>query len=257
MKVVVLGGNGTMGARVVRLLELAGHEVVAASRSTGIDAYAGTGLADSFAGADAVVDCLNIVSMKAGVCVDFYETTARNVIRAAEDARVAHLVCVSIVNARNPEINRRMGYYRGKAAQEARYQNARIPTTIVRTTQWFELAETLIDQMRVGPIAVVPRMMSQPVAADAVARLVVSVVELGVDAPAGVELAGPEPRDLAKLARLVARNNAVVHNGGPHPRVIPVPVPGIKVLNGGLLPGIGVAKDPTLFEEWLANGRTA
>ena len=118
MKIVVLGGNGTMGARVVRLLELAGHEVVAASRSTGIDAYAGTGLADSFAGADAVVDCLNIVSMKANVCVDFYETTARNVIRAAEDARVAHLVCVSIVNARNPEINRRMGYYRGKAAQK-------------------------------------------------------------------------------------------------------------------------------------------
>ena len=257
MKVVVLGGNGTMGTRVVRLLERAGHEVVAASRSTGVDAYAGTGLAGAFERADAVVDCLNIVSMKADACVDFHETTARNVIRAAEEARVAHLVCVSIVNARNPEVNRRMGYYRGKAAQEAMYQNARIPTTIVRTTQWFELAETLIGQMKVGPVSVVPRMMSQPVAADAVARLVASVVELGVDAPAGVELAGPEPRDLAKLARLVARNNAVLRNGGAHPRVIPVPVPGLKVLNGGLLPGAGIATDPTLFEEWLANGRTA
>lgn len=246
-----------MGARVVRLLERSGHEAIAASRSTGTDAYAGVGLADSFAGADAVVDCLNIVSLKANVCVDFYETTARNVIRAAEDASVAHLVCVSIVNARNPEINRRMGYYRGKAAQEARYQNARIPTTIVRTTQWFELAETLIDQMRVGPLAIVPRMVSQPVAADAVARLIVSVVELGIDAPAGVELAGPETRDLAKLARLVAHNNAVVHNGGSHPRVVAIPVPGLKVLNGGLLPGIGVAKDPTTFEEWLTSGRSS
>ncbi|MBP2388520.1 SDR family oxidoreductase [Paeniglutamicibacter kerguelensis] len=257
MKVIVLGGQGNMGGRVAQLLESAGHQAILASRSTGIDAYTGTGLADSFAGADAVVDCLNIISMKADVCVDFYETTARNVIRAAEDARVAHLVCVSIVNARNPEINRHMGYYRGKAAQEARYQNAPVPTTIVRSTQWFELTETLINQLRVGPIALVPRMMSQPVAADAVARVIVSAVELGTEAPAGVELAGPEPRNMAKLARLVAHNNNVLQNGAPHTRVIAVPVPGIKVLNGGLLPGVGVAKDPTTFEEWLTNGRTA
>ncbi|GAA3327774.1 SDR family oxidoreductase [Paeniglutamicibacter sulfureus] len=257
MRVSVLGGSGNMGKRVVGLLQEAGHDVVVASRSSGVDAYTGFGLAVALRGADTVVDCLNMTSVNARACIDFHETTAKNIIRSAEQEGVKHLVCISIINARNPEVNRRMGYYRGKAAQEARYQNAKIPTTIVRSTQWFELAETLLDQMKIGPVAVVPHMHCQPVAADAVAQLVVSMAEAGSDAPAGVELAGPEPRNMARLARLVARSNAAANHRGPHPRVIGVPVPGMKALNGGLLPANAVRTDPTTFEQWLANGRRA
>lgn len=257
MRVIVLGGNGNLGKRVVGLLLAAGHEVVAASRSSGVDAYTGFGLAVALDGADAVVDCLNMMSLNAAVSIDFYDTTAKNIIRAAEEERVKHLVCISILNARKPEVNKRMGYYRGKAAQEARYQNSKIPTTIVRSTQWFEVAETLLEQMSIGPVAVVPHMHSQPVAADAVARLVVSTIEAGSNAPAGVEIAGPEPRNMAQLARLVSRSNAASRNGGPHARVIGIPVPGMKALNGGLLPSHAVPRDPTTFEQWLANGRKA
>lgn len=257
MKVIVLGGSGNMGTRVVGLLRDSGHEVVAAGRTTGVDAYTGSGLEAAFRGADAVVDCLNLMSISAAACIDFYDTTAKNIIHTAEQEQVGHLVCVSIINARKPEVNKRMGYYRGKAAQEARYQNTKVPTTIVRSTQWFELAETLVGQMKLGPISVVPRMLSQPVAADAVARLVASSIESGKGAPAGVELAGPEPRNMAQLARLVARDTAATGNGGPHPRVIGVPVPGMKALNGGLLPTGAVRRDPTTFEQWLADGRKA
>lgn len=246
-----------MGGRVVQLLLKAGHEAVAASRSAGIDAYAGVGLNEAFAGADGVVDCLNVNTARAKASVDFYDSTARHVISAAQRAGVGHLVCLSIVNARNPRVNKHMGLYQGKTAQEERYQNSGIPTTIVRSTQWFELAEQLLDQMRIGPVAVIPRMQCQPVAADAVARLIVSTVELGVEAPAEVELAGPEPRDLAKLARIVSKRNAVLHEHRPHARVFSFPIPGMHALNGGLLPNAGVPTDPTTFEEWLLNGKIA
>ncbi len=257
MKVIVLGGNGNLGRRVVGVLREAGHEVVAASKTTGVDAYTGLGLAPVLEGADAVVDCLNLASPNAGACIDFYDTTARNIIRAAEQERVKHLVCVSIINARKPKINRFMGYYRGKAAQEARYQNARVPSTIVRSTQWFELAETMLGQMGFGPLSVVPRMKTQPVAADAVARLVASTVESGKNAPAGVELAGPEERDMAQLARLVSKDNAAAGNAGPRARVLGLPVPGVLAFNGGLIPLASVVRDAMTFEQWLANGRRA
>lgn len=257
MKVVVLGGTGTMGGRVVQLLLKAGHETVAASRSAGIDAYTGVGLNEAFAGADSVVDCLNGNTAKAKTSVDFYDTTAKRIIDAAQLAGVGHLVCLSIINARNPQVNKHMGLYQGKAAQEERYQKSKIPTTIVRSTQWFELAEQLTGQMRVGPVAVIPRMQCQPVAADAVARLIVSAVALGVEAPAEVELAGPEPRDLAKLARIVSKRNAALHEQRPHAPVVSFPIPGMHALNGGLLPKAGVPTDPTTFEEWLINDKSA
>lgn len=257
MKVVILGGTGTMGGRVVKLLQKAGHNTIAASRSSGIDAYSGIGLDEVFAGADCVVDCLGTNLAGAKACTDFYDTSAKNIIHAAKAADVGHLVCLSIINARDPRVNKHMGLYKGKTAQEARYQNVHIPTTIVRPTQWFELAEQLMDQLRFGPVAVVPRMKSQPVAADAVARLLASVVELGIEAPAGVELAGPEPRDLARLARLVSKSNAALHMESSHPRVITVAVLGMYALNGGLIPKLGVSTDPTTFEQWLLNGKSA
>lgn len=257
MKVVVFGGTGTMGGRVVDLLHQAGHLAIAASRSSGIDAYSGIGLGEVLDGADCVVDCLGTNAAGAKASTDFYDTTAKNILHAAKAAGVGHLVCLSIINARDPRVNKHLGLYKGKTAQEARYQNTRIPATIVRSTQWFELAEQLLAQLRFGPVAVVPRMQCQPVAADAVAKLLVSVVELGADAPAGVELAGPERRDMAKLARLVAKRNAVLHEPVPHPRVITFAVPGVYALNGGLLPKPGVPTDPTTFEEWLLNGKRA
>lgn len=232
-----------MGGRVVRELEARDHEVVAASRSTGVDAYTGSGLTEVFKGADVIVDCLGINSMKARTCIDFHETTAGNIVLAAEATGVSRLVCLSIVNASEPSVNRFLGYYRGKAAQERAYS-----LSPLRTTQWHDFPQKISRDLRVGRFALVPRMHSQPVAPEAVARLIATTVEAGPDAPEVVELAGPEPRDMAELARdLLARTK-------PRVRVIGIPGFGLKVFTGGLLPKAGVPLDPETFEQWLETG---
>lgn len=244
LRVVVLGGRGALGRRVVDLLAEQGHDVAAASRASGADAYTGRGLAEAFAGADTVVDCLNISTLRRRTAVDFFATSAMQVSGAAGRAGVRHLVCLSIVNAARPEVAAALGYYAGKAAQEAAYRSASVPMTLARTTQWFELAESMLGQIRLGPLAVVPRMRSQPVAADAAAAFVVDLVEHG-DGQRIAELAGPEVHDLAELARRIA---AVTPSA---PRVLGVPAPG-ALGSGGLLPRGDHLTDRTTFDAWLA-----
>lgn len=245
MRAVIVGGSGNMGARVAGLLEADGHEVVVASRATGVDAYTGKGLGDAFAGADVIVDCLGSASMGAKACIDFHETTAGNIIGAAAEAGVNRLLCLSIINAGEPSVNRFMGYYRGKAAQERAYSKSPLHVTILRTTQWHDFARRFSRTLRVGRYAFVPRMQSQPVDPDVVARLICDTLETAAPAPATVELAGPEPRDMAELARiLLAREEPAV-------RVVGIPHFGIKVFSGGLLPEVGVPLDSETFEQWL------
>jgi uncharacterized protein YbjT (DUF2867 family) len=242
VRIVVLGATGQIGSPLVTALEDRGHDVVRASRATGVDARTGTGLDAAFEGADVVVDALNPQTRGKRPTVDFFATTAQHVVTAARRTRVGHLVVVSIWNATHPDAVG-YGYYAGKAAQERAYQDSGLPVTIVRSTQWYELAETLVSAARLGPIALAPHMIARPLAVDAAAHAVAAVCEAAPD-PDGVVLAGPQRRDLFDLARRIA---------GGHPRLVAVNPPGMRAFARGVLlppddvPGIG----PT-FDEWLA-----
>ena len=182
-RVVVLGGTGEMGARVAAALEARGHDVVRAARSTGVDVTTGAGLDDALVGADTVLDCLNVVTTSRADAVAFFEGAARRVRAAAEQAGVGHLVVLSIVNTTDPTVRRAVGYYAGKAAQEEAYEGTTVPVTVVRTTAWFTLGETFLSQIRLGRVAVVPRLRLRPVHPDAAASLLADVVARGPGTP--------------------------------------------------------------------------
>lgn len=247
-RVVVLGGTGAMGSRVSELLRHRGHDVVVASRATGVDATTGAGLGDAMVGADTVVDCLNVLSLSRRTAVSFFGGAATRASSAAERAGAAHVVCLSIVNVSDPAVRRATGYYAGKAAQEEAYAAGNVPLTLARTTAWFSLAETFLGQIRLGRVALVPAMRLRPVHPAAVATFLVDAVEAGPPAPGGPavrQLAGPDQLDSAAMARAVARAR--------HPGVtvvrLPVPMAGLRE---GLLPAGDVAVDPRRFAEWLA-----
>jgi len=246
-RIVVLGGTGEMGRRVAARLTAGGHEVLTASRSTGVDVVSGSGLDEALSGADTVLDCLNLQTMSRRRAVGFFRGSAAAVTAAAQRAGVGHLVCLSIVNVTDPAVRRATGYYAGKAAQEETYLASGTPVTVVRTTAWFTLAETFLTQARVGRVAVVPRLLLRPVHPDAAAEALVAAVDEGPPpegAPARWELGGPEVHDAAELARRVA---AVRH---PGVRVAAVPVP-LRRLREGLLPGDEVPTDGRRFADWL------
>ncbi|GAA4399886.1 SDR family oxidoreductase [Fodinibacter luteus] len=249
-RVVVLGGTGAMGAAVSRVLAGRGHDVVVAARATGVDATTGAGLDEALAGADTVVDCLNVVSISRRTAVSFFGGAATRVASGAARAGVGHVVCLSVVNAADPGVRRAAGYYAGKAAQEEAYAAGAVPTTLARTTAWFSLAETFLEQIRVGPLAVVLGMRLQPVHPDAAAAFVADAVEAGPATsrgPQARQLAGPEELDAAAMARAVARARH------PGVRVVRLPPP-MPALRTGLLPRGDVEVDTRRFADWLAEG---
>ncbi|MFI7581117.1 NAD(P)H-binding protein [Kocuria kalidii] len=246
-KVAVLGATGQLGARVVTQLRQRGVDVVEVSRGQGTDVYSGQGLDAAFDGVSTVVDCLNLETLSRRRAVDFFTTAARNVVAAAQRTGVSRIVCVTIINARDPEVHRWMGYYAGKAAQERTYRAGAVPVMFVASAQWYELAETLLSQMRIGPLSAVPGMRSRPLAADEAAAFVVDrVLEAGGTATSDdAVIAGPEVRDLAELAR------AIDQRRGGRRKVVRVPVSVTALGNGGLLPRGDFTTAPTRFEDWL------
>lgn len=245
MRVVVLGASGQSGSLVAAELVARGVEVVAAQRSSGVDAYTGQGLAEVCAGADAVVDCTDIRTQSAKKAVDFFGTVAGNVADAAIAAGVGRVVCLSIINAADPQVHAKFGYYRGKAAQEQAYREKlggdRLVT--VRSAQWFELARQLMSGLQFGPVAVVPRMLSRPLAMSDAARAVADAVT--EPEAADIEIAGPQEIDLVDVARTVARRD-----GAPR-WVIPIRFGGPAIRGGGLLPRGGFRRAPMTFADWL------
>ncbi|WP_168703452.1 SDR family oxidoreductase [Gordonia paraffinivorans] len=248
MKIVVIGASGVLGSRVVEELSRRGHEVVGANRARGVDAYTGEGLAEVMSGADVVVDCLSLETLSAKKAIDFFRTTAANIARAATDAGVGHVVCVSIANADKPEVNAKFGYYQGKAAQEDAYRQALPPEvlTIVASTQWFELAEQMMVRMSLGPVAVAPKMWSRPAAAADVARVVADVATSADHDGRKVEVAGPDEMDLVDVAKAVASRRR-------SPRwVIGASVGGPAIRRGGLVPAHPDIVTTTALDDWLA-----
>lgn len=244
MKVVVLGGSGQIGRLLTEALRESGAQVLAAQRSAGVDAATGAGLASAFGGADVVVDCTNITTTRAKVALDFFGTVAGNVARAADEAGVGRVVCLSIINAARPSVNKKNGYYQGKGLQEKVYRDAlgdRV--TIVRSAQWYELAAQIADMARLGPISLVPHMLSRPLSAQDAARLLADVVLQ----PPGrdIEIAGPTDLDLLDVAKAIAGRT-----GSPR-WTIGINFGGKAFRDGGLLPDHPDIVAPTTLSQWL------
>lgn len=234
-----------MGSRVVEQLRRAGHDVLAASRTHGVDVLTGAGLDAALAGADVVIDCLNRTALSRRAAMPFFVGTADRVLDAARRCGVPHLVLTSICNVTDDAARRALGYYAGKAAQEDRYVGSGLPVTVVATTAWFTLAATALEQGSIGRLAFVPTTLLRPVHPDAAASALVSAAEAGPGVRR-VELAGPEVLRADRMVRDLAAAR------GRRVRVIGVPFPGSAFRNGAMLPRPEVPVDGRRYSEWLA-----
>jgi uncharacterized protein YbjT (DUF2867 family) len=196
MKIVVLGGTGLIGSRVVRILQGKGHEVLAASAKT-VDLLTGRGLSEALQGAQVVVDLTNSPSFEDSAVLNFFETSARNLFPAEIAAGVRHHIALSIVGA-DRMVN--VGYMRAKVAQENAIKSSGVPYTIVRATQFFEFIGSLADAGTDGGTVRVSNVLMQPIAADDIAA---AVAKIALEPPANgyINVAGPERRPLDDLAR--------------------------------------------------------
>jgi uncharacterized protein YbjT (DUF2867 family) len=188
MKIVVIGGTGLIGSRLVTNLREHGHEVVAAAPSTGVNTLTGEGLADVMAGASVVIDVANSPSFEDAAVLEFFETSTRNLLTVEETAGVGHHVALSVVGTeRLPD----SGYLRAKAAQETLIQGSSIPFSIVHATQFFEFVPGIADAGADGGTVRMAPVSFQPIAGDDVAR-VVGKVAVGTPVNGRVEAGGPE-----------------------------------------------------------------
>jgi uncharacterized protein YbjT (DUF2867 family) len=196
MKITVIGASGLIGTKVVDLLTAEGHEVVAASRSSGVDVLTGDGLAQALSGADALVDVTNSPSFDDDPVMEFFTTSTTNLVAAAKAAGVGHYVALSIVGVDGlPD----SGYMRAKVVQETIITESGVPYTILRATQFAEFTGAITDSMTAGDEVRVPDALIQPVAANDVAR---NVARAAAAEPLGgiVNIGGPDKISFERMA---------------------------------------------------------
>jgi uncharacterized protein YbjT (DUF2867 family) len=198
MKIVVIGGSGLIGTKLVKLLRERGHETLAASPSSGVNTITGEGLAEALAGAQVVVDLANAPLWEDKAVLEFFETSGRNLLAAEATAGIRHHVALSIVGTDRTPDN---GYFRAKVAQEKLIQTSRIPYTIIRSTQFMEFLGGIAASGTSGNIVRLSPGLFQPIAADDVAAIVADVA-LAAPRSGIVEIAGPER---APFNEIVAR----------------------------------------------------
>ena len=197
MKIVVIGGTGLIGTKLVNSLRKIGHEVVAASPRSGVNTITGEGLATALAGAQVVVDVANSPSWEDKAVLDFFETSGRNLLAAEAAAGVGHHIALSVVGTERLLAS---GYFRAKMAQETLIKASPVPYTIVRATQFFEFVDGIVQSATDGQTVRVSPALVQPIVSDDVAAALVQVV-IGTPLNGMVELAGPEPIRLDELVR--------------------------------------------------------
>jgi uncharacterized protein YbjT (DUF2867 family) len=244
MKIVVIGGTGLIGSKVVALLQEHGHEAIPASPRLGINTLTGEGLAEALDGASAVVDVSNSPNFEPAAVLEFFETSTRNLLTAEAAAGVSHHVALSIVGIdRSPD----NGYFQAKIAQEALIISGAIPYTIVRATQFMEFADGIADAATSGNDVRIAPVAFQPIAAEDVAR---AVAKAAVSAPlhGRLEIAGPDRLQFDEVIRrrLQARHDPRQVIADSHASYFGA-VPG----EDSLVPLNGANLGQIRFEDWL------
>src|SRR5215468_3790021 len=197
MKIVVIGGTGLIGKKLVNNLRERGHEIVAASPSSGVNTFTGEGLTEALRGAQVVVDVANAPSWEDKAVMEFFQTAGRNLVAAEKAAGVRHHVALSIVGADRLPAS---GYMRAKVAQENLIKASGIPFTIVRSTQFFEFVKGFVQSATEGQTVRLSPALMRPIAADDVG-VILADVALAEPLNGAVEIAGPEPIRMDELAR--------------------------------------------------------
>jgi uncharacterized protein YbjT (DUF2867 family) len=244
MKIVVIGGTGRIGSKVVNKLREHGHEAVAAAPDTGVNTITGEGLAEVLKGASVVVDVSDSPSWEDAAVLKFFQTSTHNLLTHEAAAGVKHHVALSVVGTDRLSES---GYFRGKIAQEKLIREFSIPHTIVHATQFFEFLKGLADFSFDGKKVPLPPVLFQPMAADDVASGVARVAA-GPPVNGIVEIAGPEQFRLDELVRrrLASLNDPREVVADPNARYA-----GAKIGDKTLLPGNNARLGETTFETWL------
>jgi uncharacterized protein YbjT (DUF2867 family) len=250
MKIVVIGGSGLIGTKVVNQLRQAGHQVIAASPATGINTITGEGLAEAMKETDVVIDLANSPSFEDKAVLEFFQTAGNNLLAAEINAGVKHHIALSIVGV---DIMQNIGYMRAKKVQEDLIRQSGVPYTIIRSTQFLEFLAGIVNQATDGNEVHLSDVKFQPIAADDVASF---VTKYALEAPVNgqIEIAGPERFDMYNIAEQYLK-----HTNDPR-KVIPNGKPtyfGGTVTHTALVPA-GKAELGTInFEKWRNNQPTA
>jgi uncharacterized protein YbjT (DUF2867 family) len=250
MKIVVIGGTGLIGSRLVKELREHKHETVAASPSSGVDTVTGEGLTEALKGASVVVDVSNSPSWEDAAVMKFFETSTNNLLSYEAAAGVRHHIALSVVGT---ERMLESGYFRAKMAQENLIQKSSIPYSIVRATQFYEFVKGIADfSTGADHKAHLPPVLIQPMAADDVARAVARVA-LGAPIHGMVEVGGPEKFRLDELVRrgLSAAKDPREVIADPHARYY-----GIEVQERTLVPEDNAQLGKIRFEDWLVQSNS-
>jgi uncharacterized protein YbjT (DUF2867 family) len=244
MKIVVIGGTGLIGSKLVNKLREHGHEAVAAAPNTGVNTLTGEGLAEVLKGASVVVDVSNSPDWEDAAVLKFFETSTRNLLTGEAAARVGHHVALSVVGT---DRLAESGYFRAKIAQENLIKESSIPYSIVRATQFFEFLKGLADISVVGGKVHLPPVQFQPMAADDVASAV-GRIAVGQPVNSIVEIGGPEQFRVDELVRrrLAWLKDSREVVADPNARYA-----GAKLSEKTLVPGNNARLGETSFETWL------
>jgi uncharacterized protein YbjT (DUF2867 family) len=246
MKIIVIGGTGLIGSKVVEKLKQQGHEAIAAAPNTGVDTITGKGLADALAGADVVVDVSNSPSIEDGAAMDFFQTSSRNLIAAEQNAGVRHHLALSVVGTDRLQDS---GYFRAKLAQEQLIAASPVPYTLVHATQFFEFIRSIANVSTRGGSVRVPPIRFQPIAAEDVAA---AIAEAALRGPADgmMEIGGPEIFGLDDAVRRVLE-----YDHDPREVIADPSAPyyGVEVTDETLVPGPGARLGSTTLDWWLAH----
>src|SRR5262249_41540486 len=255
MKIVVIGGSGLIGSKVVKKLTEQGHQAVAASPSSGVNTLTGEGLAEVLDGASVVIDVSNSPSFEEAAAMDFFKTSNHNLLAKEAVAGVGHHVALSVVGTERlaESVGGVGGYFRAKLAQEKLIKESSIPYSIVRATQFFEFVKSMTDDATDGNTVRVPTVLIQPMAAEDVASAVCSVAT-GRPVNGTVEAAGPEQFRFAELIRraLSARNDPREVIADSDAKYF-----GAEVSERTLVPGKDARLGTTRFDDWLRGSQHA
>ena len=246
MKIVVIGGTGLIGSKVVEKLKQKGHEVIAAAPNTGVNTITGEGLANALAGAQVVVDVANSPSFEDQAAMDFFQTSGKNLTAAEEAADVRHHVALSVVGTERLQDS---GYFRAKLAQETLIKSSPIPWTLVHATQFFEFIRSIAQSSTEGGTVRVPPVQFQPIAADDVASAVAEAA-LAEPANATIEIAGPDRFTLDESVRKVLEYDHDTRTVIADPQA---PYYGITVGESALVPDSSAHLGSTRFDWWLTH----